>query len=1239
MIMMNLNLTWGVQRSRRLTALVAALLLAGFAASADAAPKNVKKILTLDPWHVTRAMPAKSLGEVLFAEQLVDLKAKDTRGRLLWTAQSRWIDGKAYRLRAGKGSSIYLFRTIAAKEQIAVTGSFGSGDGCMVWLNGKRIVTADATRDVAPDQNKVKLQLRKGENQLLVKVHNKSGKSGFFFRITELTKLPAPRKRARPAKAPITYVTGGARVTGESLRRAIVDLSKTYPKRYAKGSAYLARLDALEKADKMDAEKLAALANEALLANPLMDFDKLMILRRGLKAKKLGLPQNWQGNCAIGRTGYDDEITVLSPVSSSGKLTTLFKPTGGEFVGDIDLNFDGKKMLFSMQGSHKRWQIWEVGADGKGLRQVTPGEHTDVDNYDACYLPNGRIMFDSTRCFHGVPCVGGNNTVANLHIMDADGKNIRQLCFDQDHDWCPTVLNNGRILYSRWEYSDSPHYFTRLLFHMNPDGTNQMEYYASNSNWPNSTFYARPIPGHPTKVVAVISGHHGVPRMGELVIFDPAAGRHEASGAVQRIPGYGKVVKPITADGLVNGSWPKFLHPYPLSGKYFLVSSQPTSRNLWGVYLVDIFDNMVLLKELSGNAMFEPVPLRKTTRPPIVPSKVNLATDKATVYMTDVYAGRGLTGVPRGTVKKLRIYEFHYAYPKMGGHINIGIDGPWDVHRILGTVPVKADGSAMFTVPANTPLAVQPLDKEGKAVQVMRSWLTAMPGETLSCVGCHENQNTTPALRKTLATLGKPSEITPWYGPTRGFSFKREVQPVLDKYCAGCHNGKAREDGKKIPNFADIGRGQRGFTNSYLALHPYVRRPGPESDYHLQKPGEWHADTSELIQMLTKGHNNVKLDAEAWDRLITWIDLNVPDHGTWGEHRKIAGNFHKRRLEMRTLYANRPEDPEKYPTPAPERGTFIKPAPMPQKPAKIFRIDGWPFDAAEAKRRQDTAGPAPKLKLDLGEGLAMDLVLIPAGKFLMGDIDGHQDEWARTVVAIDKAFYMGKFEVTNALYKQFDSAHDSAYISEFAKDQSKRGQPVNGAAQPVVRISWQKALEFCEWLSQKTGRKFSLPTEAQWEYACRAGTASAMNYGPVDADFGKLANLADQRVVSLCRKSPKWIPYISSVNDGAIVTATVGKYAPNAWGLHDMHGNVAEWTQTTYKPYPYNPRDERDKTVADGRKVIRGGSFYDRPKRGRSGFRLAYPSWRVVFNVGFRVICEVKAADKTPAVAAGSKSK
>ena len=213
-----------------------------------------------------------------------------------------------------------------------------------------------------------------------------------------------------------------------------------------------------------------------------------------------------------------------------------------------------------------------------------------------------------------------------------------------------------------------------------------------------------------------------------------------------------------------------------------------------------------------------------------------------------------------------------------------------------------------------------------------------------------------------------PSEITPWYGPARGFSFSREVQPVLDKYCAGCHDGRKRPTASSIPTFAatgpstlDLAAARSGPTRiiSRRRISRCIRMfagPGPESDYFLQKPLEYHAGTSELVQILEKGHYNVKLDAEAWDRLNTWIDLNVPDHGTWSEHRAIARDYHDRRLAMRTKYANRPEDPEAYPTPAPAsdgvRGTGACREPI--KNPKLHAA-GWPFNGVEAKRRQEAA--------------------------------------------------------------------------------------------------------------------------------------------------------------------------------------------------------------------------------------------------------------------------------------------
>ena len=226
----------------------------------------------------------------------------------------------------------------------------------------------------------------------------------------------------------------------------------------------------------------------------------------------------------------------------------------------------------------------------------------------------------------------------------------------------------------------------------------------------------------------------------------------------------------------------------------------------------------------------------------------------------------------------------------------MGVDGPWDGRRILGTVPVYEDGSANFKVPANTPIAIQPLNERGEALALMRSWFVTMPGEHASCVGCHESVNSGPPAKPSIAMRRAPSAITPWNGPARPFSFRREVQPVLDKSCVGCHDGSK----PGCPDFRGGRKGDGNFDASYLALMPFVRRPGPESDFHVLTPMEYHVSTSELFQLLRKGHHGVVLDADAWSRLTTWVDLNVPCHGTWGEHRgQPMGEVDKLRNEYR----------------------------------------------------------------------------------------------------------------------------------------------------------------------------------------------------------------------------------------------------------------------------------------------------------------------------------------------------
>ncbi len=1037
-----------------------------------------------------------------------------------------------------------------------------------------------------------------------------------------------------------------------ALRRAIADLKRSYPKKYP-ADAFLARLDALgdladleagigknREADLKRCEAYLELKREALLANPLIDFERIVLVKREQKGKS-GFPQNYQGNSSMD-PHLDDSIVTLRIKDDEPELETLYKPKKQVYCGDIDLHFDAEKLLFSSVGKSKNWHVYEIGMDGKGLRQVSQSDD-DLDNYDAVYLPDGRIIYSCTSGYVGVPCVGGNDYVANLHIMDNDGANVRRLTFEQDNDWHPTMLPNGRVMYLRWEYTDSSHYFSRILMQMNPDGTNQVALYGSNSYWPNGIFYARPIPGSNSKFVGIVSGHHGVARYGQCVLFDGAKGRFEADGVVQAIPGYGKKVEPVVKDGLVGGYSPLSLSPYPLSEKYYLMSLK-NKRNVTGLYLVDVFDNLLLIKEVPGYILYDAIPVRKTPRPPVIPDKVDPKSTEAIVYLQDVHFGEGLKGVPRGTVKKLRVYQYEYSYRNTGGHSAIGYEGPWDVRRLIGTVPLCDDGSAFFKIPANVPIAVQPLDAEGKALAIMRSWFVAMPGEVLSCVGCHERQNMSPVIRPVRASNQAPVRPRPFYGPKRGFSFVREVQPVLDKYCVGCHSGDTAKR-KNIPDFShnpEYPRGPKGvgrYSTSYHALHPFVRRNGPEGDYHLLRPLEFHADTSELIEILEKGHHGVKLNAEAWERLITWIDLNVPFYGTWNEATNLASSsrhqnaekvsYVQRRYELKKLYARVDEDIEAVATDYTPL-EFVKPAPV-QRPAGVSELQGWPQVNASARPSGSTNA---RMEVDLGDGQRMTFVRIPAGSFIMGSGRGELDEAPTCVVKIEKPFWMSTKEITNAQYALFDPKHDSGVLDRWGKDQTDRGFFVNQPELPVIRVSWDRAREFCRWLGTKAGKTADLPTEAQWEWACRAGSDAPMNYGETGTVFSALENLADVTTKELPRHTTRCVPIPNpdplqaflladhNSDDKALHQVAPGSYKPNRWGLYDMHGNVMEWTRSSYRPYPYRHDDGRNAETAVGKRVARGGSWRTRPKRATASYRRAYHPWQQVYSVGLRVIIE-----------------
>ena len=254
-------------------------------------------------------------------------------------------------------------------------------------------------------------------------------------------------------------------------------------------------------------------------------------------------------------------------------------------------------------------------------------------------------------------------------------------------------------------------------------------------------------------------------------------------------------------------------------------------------------------------------------------------------------------------------------------------------------------------------------------------------------------------------------------------------------------------------------------------------------------------------------------------------------------------------------------------------------------------------------------------------------VRIPAGEFVMGDPAGERDERPCTRVATAEPFWMGRCEVTNRQYACFDPSHDSRFEhrTSWIFSEEYLGWRLDRPDQPVVRVSWEEAAAFCAWLSGKTGARVTLPTEAQWEYACRAGTATPLTFGAVDADYARFANMGDASLRRLAYegwrpRSPDLVPRDDGVNDGALVTADVRSYLPNAWGLHDMHGNAAEWTASAYLPYPFRVDPGAAAAERGARRVVRGGSWRDRAERCRSAFRLAYPAYQRVYNVGFRVV-------------------
>ena len=610
-------------------------------------------------------------------------------------------------------------------------------------------------------------------------------------------------------------------------------------------------------------------------------------------------------------------LCILEMEGIYGRVRTLISDSSG-VIRDPAVSWDGQRIVFAWKKSDRLddYHLYEMEVASGEIRQLTFG--LGVADYEPAYLPNGDIVFTSTRCVQTVDCWW--TEVSNLYTCDADGRYLRRLSVDQVHSNFPTVTTDGRVIYTRWDYSDRGQIYPQGLFQMNPDGTGQTELYGNNSWFPTTIAHARSIPGS-QRIVAIFTGHHTHQR-GHLGILDPNKGQQENSGAQLIAP-----VRPTPAVKIdaYGQDGPQFQYPYPLSETAFLVTMDPIGSDNrayprpYAIYLIDVDGNRELLVADPKISCNQPIPLCPSPRPPVQPTRVDYTRDTGVYYVQDVYAGQGLSGVPQGTIKKLRVVEIGFRAAGVGANyskgpaggalastpVSIG-NGCWDTKTILGEATVYQDGSACFQVPCRTPVYFQALDEQGRAVQTMRSWSTLQPGEQLSCVGCHEAKHTTPlsSNRQTLAMAEGPQQLVPADGLQGGFSFSKKVQPILDRHCVICHCDRSSILGRNFTAQPDKAfsllaeevvdqQAKRRWSDAYLMLtdavpdasgHGYSGNPDGrwvkwipvQSPPGVLPPYHAGAAQSPLIKLLTDGHEDVQLSPQELRIVAAWIDLLVP---------------------------------------------------------------------------------------------------------------------------------------------------------------------------------------------------------------------------------------------------------------------------------------------------------------------------------------------------------------------------
>ncbi len=634
-----------------------------------------------------------------------------------------------------------------------------------------------------------------------------------------------------------------------------------------------------------------------------------------------------------GALGFEELVVIhrreINPSHVYTQHVEGFEPGGGLYVADVrgkgdglrelvasplgqvldcDVSFDGKEVLFSWRRSRDDgYHLFTVRRDGTGLRQVTEGRCHD---YNACWLPDGGIAFLSTRNPQFAYC--WISPVGVLHRVWPDGSGLERLSANYLNDFTPSVLDDGRIIYGRWEYVDRPAIPIQSLWTIHPDGTGLAGFFGNRVLSPATFIEPRAVPGT-NEVLCTLTAHNG-PCRGAIGLLDTARGE-DAQESIQNLTPEVDIGQVDRGDGnQVRGPYES---PFPIEGRHFLVSKR-------GTILVRSYageSQAVLLRPRGGMGYYGPMPLRARPAPPAIPSHLaHLGRGQgeggqgeggrgeagwATLVLVDVYLGLE-PQVRRGEVKQLCIVEemgkavrtdvnrraFGFQFPV------ISCGATYAPKKVWGHVPVEDDGSASFQVPAEAPIYFLAIDGQGRAVQRMRSFTHLKAGESRTCIGCHEPRGTAPPAKRPLALDRPPARPVPpeWGGP-RGFDYSTVVQPVLDRYCAGCHGGplpagKVDLSGDRTDffnvSYETLARGRQGgrfgWGSPYVSWIPSYN--GMEANILQIAPRTWGSPRSAAAELVISGHPDAGgkprfvMDEASRRRLFLWMDLNVPYYGT-----------------------------------------------------------------------------------------------------------------------------------------------------------------------------------------------------------------------------------------------------------------------------------------------------------------------------------------------------------------------